>query len=291
MNIRNFVLILTAFFLLLVSCVDEEVPTVEPLPTFAPPTVTATAQSGTATRVVTAVSTPAPTQTATIANNAPLPSATPSPACGPPAGWVIYTVQVNDTLFSLARRTNTTVEQIQHANCLNDTLIYAGQPLYLPFIPPSPPVATISSSPTSTTDQLPSPMATSTSTSTATATVESPDAPGPSDPHLEINPTSGSAGTIFTISIIDFDSNEAVTVQIVFVDTFEVVSTIKATIDKNGSIMYASQDNSMVGNYVVEAFGKVSHASGEFIIVEPLPSTTPTPTEIPTVEVTNVPSP
>ena len=34
-------------------------------------------------------------------------------SCGPPTGWVIYTVQVGDTLFNISQRTNTSVNQLK----------------------------------------------------------------------------------------------------------------------------------------------------------------------------------
>ncbi len=58
-------------------------------------------------------------------------------ACGAPRGWVIYVVRRGDTLSSLAHRLNTSVPQIQSANCMgNSTLIRAGQRLFVPFLPP-----------------------------------------------------------------------------------------------------------------------------------------------------------
>jgi len=51
---------------------------------------------------------------------------------------VTYIVQPNDTLFSLATRTGTTVPQLKQANCLTGDLLYVGQRLYLPFLPPTP---------------------------------------------------------------------------------------------------------------------------------------------------------
>ncbi len=65
--------------------------------------------------------------------------------CGtaPPEGWVPYTVQLGDTFNSLATRTNISVFELQEANCLRD--IQIGNPLYLPFLPPTP---TTTSTPT-----------------------------------------------------------------------------------------------------------------------------------------------
>jgi LysM repeat protein len=79
---------------------------------------------------------PTPTATVTPTPLPPLaPTATP---CGPPPNWIIYIVQPNDTLFSLATKTFTTIDQINLANCLIGDTIYEGQRLYLPFVPPTP---------------------------------------------------------------------------------------------------------------------------------------------------------
>jgi LysM repeat protein len=82
--------------------------------------------------------------------------------CGPPSGWVFYTVKSGDTLFDLSRRLGVTVAKLQFANCLgSSTLIKAGQKLYVPFIPSTPVVP-----PTNT--QAPSPSATAEGTATPT---------------------------------------------------------------------------------------------------------------------------
>lgn len=93
------------------------------------------------------------------------PTATP---CGPPRGWVQFTVQRGDTLYSLARRHRTTVYAIMNANCLQSTTILAGQQLWLPWIPPT---WTPTSTPTSTATTTPTPSVTSTSTVTPTSTL------------------------------------------------------------------------------------------------------------------------
>jgi len=83
--------------------------------------------------------TPSPTAT-------PLPTVTPSPTATntppppppcipvPPGGWSPYLVKRGDTLFSLARRTGTTVTTIQQVNCLPNDHIYAMQELWLPAV-------------------------------------------------------------------------------------------------------------------------------------------------------------
>ena len=109
------------------------------------------------------------------------PTNTPTP-CGPFPGWVIYIVQPGDTLYSLARRHNTSVWAIARANCLRDYNIYAGQRLYLPPLPPTPtPTFTPSATPT-----LPE-----TATPTATITPEETPSPTPS-----LTPTTPVTGTV-----------------------------------------------------------------------------------------------
>ena len=78
-----------------------------------------------------------PTMVATIVNTA-TPSSTPtlSTSCGPPASWVAYTVRYGDTLFLLARNTNSSVAELMQANCLTDNVIFYGTRIYLPSLPP-----------------------------------------------------------------------------------------------------------------------------------------------------------
>lgn len=71
-----------------------------------------------------------------------LPTATPIP-CGPPPGWIQYTVQPGDTLFRLSQAFGVDYRLLQRANCLgNSTLIYAGQRLWVPNVPTRTPVVT-----------------------------------------------------------------------------------------------------------------------------------------------------
>ena len=151
-----------------------------------------------------------PTQTATQATTEPTPvpsltqsptstpsstpSATPSGTatrCGPQVGWVSYTVQPGATYSSLARRTNSAIPAIQQSNCTTSVQLFAGQQLFLPFIPPPIPTLTATTSPsptvtvtvsptvtpTPTTTSTASPMATTTPTVTQTATATSTPTP------------------------------------------------------------------------------------------------------------------
>jgi membrane protease YdiL (CAAX protease family)/LysM repeat protein len=67
------------------------------------------------------------------------PDTEPTQACGPPSGWVVYRVRPGDTLWSLSRALGIPLDRLRSANCLKgNSVIYAGQPLYVPFLPPLP---------------------------------------------------------------------------------------------------------------------------------------------------------
>jgi LysM repeat protein len=77
-----------------------------------------------------------PTPTMTLL---PVPTTTPIPTCGPPPGWVLYTVRPGDALYALARKTGTTVDALVGANCRQpNAALLAGQELYVPRLPPTP---------------------------------------------------------------------------------------------------------------------------------------------------------
>jgi LysM repeat protein len=71
-----------------------------------------------------------PGQTLNLPAGAPLAPAPASAIAAPADG--VYVVQPGDTLFSLARRFDTTVAALQAANSLTSAAIYAGQTLRLP---------------------------------------------------------------------------------------------------------------------------------------------------------------
>jgi hypothetical protein len=57
-------------------------------------------------------------------------------SCGPYYGWIkAYTVQPGDTLFHIATLYRTTVGAVQTANCMNTTMIFPGQRLWVPNVP------------------------------------------------------------------------------------------------------------------------------------------------------------
>jgi LysM repeat protein len=109
----------------------------------------------------------------------PGPAPTPPPiSCGPPSGWIFYTVQPGDTLYRLSLTFRVSVSQLQLANCMgNATGLRAGQRIYTPYLPPPPPSPTPSPTPATPSEPVPSlepptvePVPTSPPPPTATAT-------------------------------------------------------------------------------------------------------------------------
>jgi LysM repeat protein len=66
------------------------------------------------------------------------PTNTPEETCGPPPGWIYYTVQYGDTLYSISQMVGASIFELQLANCMvGQTDIRAGQRFYVPFVPAS----------------------------------------------------------------------------------------------------------------------------------------------------------
>lgn len=107
--------------------------------------------------------------------------------CGPPSGWVLYTIRLGDTLYSLAIYFGVTVADLMFANCLTSYQIIAGQTLYVPNIPtptyPVPPTITATRTPTLTSTAMPTATNTTPPTAlpTSTATPVPTDTPMPTD--------------------------------------------------------------------------------------------------------------
>jgi LysM repeat protein len=79
------------------------------------------------------------------------PPTQPPVPCGPPRGWILYTVQPGDTLYSLAQTYGVTVRQLQFANCLgSSTTIRVYSKLYVPNVPTRTPSPTQTMPPTFT---------------------------------------------------------------------------------------------------------------------------------------------
>ncbi|MCB9454991.1 MAG: LysM peptidoglycan-binding domain-containing protein [Anaerolineaceae bacterium] len=118
-------------------------PSVTRIPTQTP------SHTATATNTATTTATQTPSATPTILSVTeslgilPTPTAVTSQIavvspdhCTPPSGWVVYVVQVGDTLFSIAQASGSSVNRLQTANCLdNINSIFAGTLLYVPRQP------------------------------------------------------------------------------------------------------------------------------------------------------------
>jgi LysM repeat protein len=106
---------------------------------------------------------------------------TESPVCTIPTGWIKYTIQSGDTLFSIAVRYQTNFRTLQAGNCMgSSTKIIAGSTLWVPNNPTITPTKTATASftplptntnlPTLTNTETPTPTNTPTETATPTPT-------------------------------------------------------------------------------------------------------------------------
>lgn len=132
------------------------------------------------------------------------PTDTPTPAAptrpftacvvAPPPGWVRYTVQPGNTLFSLAGHTAAGVARVKQANCLTSDNIQVGQQLWLPQLPPvvTPPTPTLT--PTATATPSPTPTATDTPVQLLPPTLLTPQA----EAHFICGPRQGSQDVVLT---------------------------------------------------------------------------------------------
>ena len=76
-----------------------------------------------------------PTDTAIFTPTVTLASAGPTAACAIPGNWIPITVGVNDTLYTIAERYNTSVEELNARNCLNLQNPAPGAVIYVPAVP------------------------------------------------------------------------------------------------------------------------------------------------------------
>ena len=107
---------------------------VAPLPTsrpWLPPTAT---PFDTPTPAQNPASLVSPTPLLILPTNTTTP--TPEPLCGPPAGWVPYTVQYSDTVASLSLLLGIDGADLRQANCMETNTINIGQVIYVPSQPP-----------------------------------------------------------------------------------------------------------------------------------------------------------
>jgi hypothetical protein len=217
------------------------------VPVSIPATNTATPE----VEILTATATPEPTATTAVlmmeivgdSGQSPVPQ---PQSCQRPMNWVSYTVQLSDTLSSLGQRTGTGWQQIQSANCLTSTMIFAGQILLLPFIP-APPVVIM---------EVPS--------------VETPEPPAPGNPSVSVKPATGVIPAIYTFEIRDFTASEFVTVKVWPVGAIAALASFRVRIGGDGNLDFPwiSQSGNPTGNYfVIVANDDESHkAVGEFVV-------------------------
>ena len=100
-----------------------------------------------------------PTETATVL----------AEGCGPPAGWLAYTLQAGDDLVAIARNLGISLPDIQQANCNLDLLqLVAGDVIFLPLTGVMQSSAT--STPSATVTLPPPPSSTFTAVPTETET-------------------------------------------------------------------------------------------------------------------------
>ncbi len=144
----------------------------------------------------------------------PVPTQTSIP-CGPPPGWIRYTVRPGDTLTGLAQAFRVSLTQLQLANCMaaNQFALTTGQVLWVPNVATQTPRATATASltpvsivfPTLTWTASVTPTASNTPTVTATqtasptitstATVPSPTTPPTATPSRTPSPTATATAT------------------------------------------------------------------------------------------------
>lgn len=129
-------LIFTLLVLLLASCKNERPQTIVTTPTPAPTGESTTAIDPTIAAVLAQVS-PTPEITPTTESDS-TPTQTPEFVCTPPANWVAYTVQPNDTLIAIANALGISVGDIKNANCKLDDTLTVSEIIYLPKQPTIP---------------------------------------------------------------------------------------------------------------------------------------------------------
>lgn len=87
---------------------------------------------------------------APVVEETPIPTLTPV-LCGPPTGWVPYTIKANDTLYLLSVYFGVSIYELQLANCMGtSTLIRTGDILYVPRYPVFLPTETLTPIPSLT---------------------------------------------------------------------------------------------------------------------------------------------
>jgi LysM repeat protein len=124
---------------------------------------------------------PAEIPTKTNPPSKPESTKTPTPVvsiCGPPSGWIQYTVVSGDNLYRLGIAFGVSVADLQWANCMgSSTVIRVGSKLWVPNVQTNTPDLTNTKTPTKTPQPTQTPSLTPSPTSTATATDTATDTP------------------------------------------------------------------------------------------------------------------
>jgi len=123
--------------------------------------------------------------------------------CGPPAGWVRYTVQSGNTMYSLSQAYGVTISQLQFANCMsaNQYGLSTGQSIWVPNVVTRTPRATATA--TLTPVSIIFPTLTRTSTATQTATLVPTSTTAPTDTATASTPTATATVTAFPTQTAD----------------------------------------------------------------------------------------
>ena len=147
-----------------------------------------------------------PTETPTLAGAIPV--------CGPPQGWVLYTVQRYDTLYGLSQVYGISINALMAANCMTSTTLIVRTQIYVPYIPTPTNTATIRpNSILLPTQAAPSASLTAPNLTPATATPTLESTPTPSaspspeatqaspTPTLEASPTREASPTLTVLQV------------------------------------------------------------------------------------------
>jgi LysM repeat protein len=146
---RKILLSIALLSLLVMACrltARGGLPVATPTATLVLPTSAAAVEASATITLTEIANSPTPTSAATTTSPTPsatseltqptepaiLPAATPTP-CPVRVEWPKYIVQQGDTLFQIAQKAGTTVEELVIANCFVDgDHIFVGQPLRVP---------------------------------------------------------------------------------------------------------------------------------------------------------------
>ena len=222
MSLRVFLLLL-GFAVFAAACLpfvgdgngDDATPTPDEIPTIIRPSPDSAQPASSPVPTIV----PLPTQ-------GPQPTS-PAPSCTPRNDWPAYTVEAGDTLYSIADRSDTTVDTLQAANCLADpNTIGVGQSLRVPKQPePREPAAT------------PEPAATQQPFFQGTPTPVTPAATGNVEFTIIVQDNTATAGSPVSFQARTTDGDVKLGISVSNVTSFEVVRG-------DGHVLHRGQANS-----------------------------------------------